>query len=53
MNPEIQLILQQAIQVFQSRSDERAGSILVKIIEADPKNLLSLYVLGLIKASQK
>ena len=53
MNPQLQFMLQQAIQAFQSGNYERADSILVKVIKADSKNLPSLHVLGLIKASQK
>ena len=53
MNPQLQMMLQQALQSFQSGNYERAGSILVKIINADSKNLPALHVLGLIKASQK
>ena len=53
MNPQLQMMLQQALQSFQSGNYERADSILVKIIKADSKNLPALHVLGLIKASQK
>jgi len=53
MNPQLQMMLQHAIQSFQSGNYERADSILVKIIKADSKNLPALHVLGLIKASQK
>ncbi len=53
MNPQLQIMLQQAIQSFQSGNYERADSILVKIIKVDSKNLPALHVLGLIKASQK
>jgi len=52
MNPQIQIMLQQAIQAFQSGNYERADSILVKIIKADSKNLPAFHILGLIKASQ-
>ena len=52
MNPQIQIMLQQAIQAFQSGNYERADSILVKIINADSKNLPAFHILGLIKASQ-
>ncbi|ABP35040.1 tetratricopeptide repeat protein [Polynucleobacter asymbioticus] len=53
MNPQLQMMLQQALQSFQNGNYERADSILVKIIKADSKNLPALHVLGLIKASQK
>ena len=52
MNPQLQLMLQQAIQAFQSGNLDRADSILKKVIQADSKNLPALHVLGLIKASQ-
>lgn len=53
MNPQFQIMLQQAIQAFQNGNYERAASILIKVIESDSKNLPALHVLGLIKASQK
>lgn len=53
MNPQRQLMLHQAIQAFQSGSLERAESILIKVLQADLKNLPALHILGLIKASQK
>jgi hypothetical protein len=53
MNPQLQIMLQQAIQAFQSGSFDRANSILVKIIQVDSKCLPALHVLGLIKASQE
>ena len=53
MNPQIQLMLQQAIQAFQSKNYERAESILNRVIKEAPKNLPALHILGLIKASQK
>lgn len=53
MNPQIQLMLQQAIQAFQSQNFERADSILIRIIKEAPKNLPALHILGLIKVSQK
>ena len=53
MNPQLQIMLQQAIQAFQSGNYERADSILVKVIKADSKNLPAFHILGLIKASQK
>jgi len=52
MNPQLQMMLQQALQSFQNGNYERSDSILVKIIKADSKNLPALHVLGLIKASQ-
>jgi len=52
MNPQVQIMLQQAIQAFQSGNYERADSILIKIIKFDAKNLPAFHILGLIKASQ-
>ena len=53
MNPQLQMMLQQAIQAFQGGNFDRADSILKKVIQADSKNLPALHVLGLIKASQE
>lgn len=53
MNPQIQLMLQQAIQAYQSKNYERADSILSRVIKEAPKNLPALHILGLIKASQE
>ena len=52
MNPQIQSMLQQAIQAFQSGNFDRADSILKRVLQVDTKNLPALHVLGLIKASQ-
>jgi protein O-GlcNAc transferase len=52
MNPQRQLMLQQAIQAFQSGNLERADSILKKVLQADSKNLPALHILGLIRVSQ-
>jgi len=52
MNPQHQLMLQQAIQAFQSGNLERADSILKKVLQADSKNLPALHILGLIRVSQ-
>lgn len=52
MNPQILIMLQQALQAFQNGNYERADSILVKIIKVDSKNLPAFHILGLIKASQ-
>ena len=53
MNPQLQIMLQQAIQAFQGGNFDRADSILKKVLQADSKNLPALHVLGLIKASQE
>lgn len=53
MNPQIQLMLQQAVQAFQGQNFERADSILSRIIKEAPKNLPALHILGVIKASQE
>jgi protein O-GlcNAc transferase len=52
MNPQLNFMLQQAIQAFQNNHLERADSILKKVLQADSKNLAALHILGLIKASQ-
>jgi len=52
MNPQLNFMLQQALQAFQSNHFDRADSILKKILQADSKNLPALHILGLIKASQ-
>jgi len=53
MNPQLNFMLQQAIQAFQSNHFDRADSILKKVLQADSKNLPALHILGLIKASQE
>jgi predicted O-linked N-acetylglucosamine transferase (SPINDLY family) len=45
-------MLQKAIQAFQSGNFDGADKILKKVLQADPKNLLALNVLGLIKGSE-
>jgi predicted O-linked N-acetylglucosamine transferase (SPINDLY family) len=52
MNPQLQLMLQQAIQAFQDGNFDRADSTLKRVLQVDKKNLPALHVLGLIKASQ-
>ena len=52
MNPQLQLILQQAIQAFQSGNFESADLSLRRVLQIDSKNLPALHILGLIKASQ-
>ena len=52
MNPQLQLMLQQAIQAFQGGNFDRAESILKSVLQVNPKNLPALHILGLIKASQ-
>lgn len=53
MNPQMQLMLQQAVQAFEGGNMDRADSILKRVLQAEPKNLPALHILGLIKASQK
>lgn len=53
MNSQMQLMLQQAVQAFEGGNMDRAGSILKRVLQAEPKNLPALHILGLIKASQK
>jgi len=52
MNPQLQTMLQQAIQAFQSGNFDSADSILKRVLQVDSKNLPALHILGLIKASQ-
>jgi predicted O-linked N-acetylglucosamine transferase (SPINDLY family) len=52
MNPQLQLMLQQAIEAFQGGNFERAATILQRLIQVDAKNLPALHILGLIRASQ-
>ena len=52
MNSQIQLMIQQAIEAFQGGNSDSASSILKRILQADPKNLPALHILGLIKISQ-
>jgi predicted O-linked N-acetylglucosamine transferase (SPINDLY family) len=52
MNPQLQAMLQQAIQAFQSGNFDRADSTLKRVLQVDSKNLPALHILGLIKASQ-
>lgn len=52
MNPQLQLMLQQAIQAFQGGNFDGAESILKRIMQVDSKNLPALHILGLIKISQ-
>ena len=51
MNPQLQFMLQQALQSFQAGNFDRASSILYKIIQSDSKCFPALHILGLIKAS--
>ena len=52
MNSKIQLMLQQAIQAFQSGNFDSADLILKIILQVDAQNFPALHILGLIKASQ-
>lgn len=52
MNPQLQLMLQQAIQAFQGGNFESADLILKRVLQVDSKNLPALHILGLIKISQ-
>ena len=53
MNPQFQLMLQQAIKAFQDGNFDGAEVILKRVLQVDPKNLPALHILGLIKASQR
>jgi predicted O-linked N-acetylglucosamine transferase (SPINDLY family) len=52
MNPQVEIMLQQAIQSFQNNNFERSDSILTGILKRDAKCLPALHILGLIRASQ-
>ena len=52
MNPQLQIMLQQAIHAFQNGNFNSADRILKTVLKVDMKNLPALHVLGLIKASQ-
>ena len=52
MNFQLQAMLQQAIQAFQSGNFDSADLILKRVLVVDSKNLPALHILGLIKASQ-
>ena len=52
MNPQIQAMLQQAIQAFQGKNFDSADLMLKRILSIDSKNLPALHILGLINASQ-
>ncbi len=52
MNPQLQTMLQQAIQDFQDGNFDRASLILRRVLQVDSKNLPALHISGLIKASQ-
>ena len=52
MNPQLKLMLQQAIKAFQNGNFDDADLVLKKVLQADSKNFLALQILGLIKASQ-
>ena len=52
MNSPLELMLQQAVQAFQSGNFNTAEVTLSRILLAHSKNLPALHILGLIKASQ-
>jgi predicted O-linked N-acetylglucosamine transferase (SPINDLY family) len=52
MNPQLQEMLQKAIQAFQSGNFDSADLTLKRVLQVDSKNLPALHILGLIKASQ-
>ena len=52
MNPQLQLMLQQAIQAFQGGDFDSADLVLRRVLQVDSKNIVALNVLGLIKATQ-
>jgi len=52
MIPQIQIMLQQAIQAFQGGNFDSADIILNRVLRVDSKNLIALHILGLVKAQQ-
>ena len=52
VDSQLQSMLQQAIQAFQSGNFDGAELMLKRVLQVDSKNLLALNVLGLIKASE-
>jgi predicted O-linked N-acetylglucosamine transferase (SPINDLY family) len=52
MNPQLQIMLSQAIQAFETGNFERAESIIKKILKVDPKNYSALSIFGLIRVTQ-
>lgn len=53
MIPQLQSMLQQAIQTFESGNLDSADLMLKRILQIDSQNLPALIILGLIKASQE
>ena len=47
MNPQLQLMLQQAIQAFQGSHFDEANSILRKLLQADVNNADTIFELGI------
>jgi len=52
MTPQLQTILHQAVQAFQSGNLDSADLMLKRVLQIDSKNLPALHILGLIKVSQ-
>ena len=52
MNTQIQLMVAQGLQAFQTGNFDSANLILKRVLQADLKNLQALQILGLIRASQ-
>ena len=52
MTPQLQLMLQQAIQAFQAQNFDGASTMLKRVLMIDQKNLPALQILGLINASK-
>ena len=53
MNPQINMMLGQAVEAFQAGNLDRADSILKKVLQLDSKSLPVLHIYGLIKAARK
>ena len=52
MTPQIQQLIGQAIELFQSGSPKKAEELLIRVLSTQSNNLPALEILGLIKASQ-
>jgi len=52
MNPQLQQMLQQAIQSFHCGNFDRASSILKRVIQSDSKSVSALHILAIVSAIQ-
>jgi tetratricopeptide (TPR) repeat protein len=52
MNPQLQFMLQRALQAFEGKDFDSVDIILKKVLQVDSKNFPALHIMGLIKISQ-